>query len=66
MEGYLVCKRKVDVGVYDKELSEILGMHVFWVESVNKEVEKEGKFFTLEEIILTGLKSLVSDERYIG
>jgi hypothetical protein len=65
-EGYLICRVKEEgVGEYDEEISKILGLHVFWIDTEitqkrMEEIEKkcEGKFFRLDEIIFTGLKDL--------
>jgi hypothetical protein len=72
-EGYLICRKKEQaVGQFDEELSKILGLNVFWIDSgtVTAEREKkcEGKFFKLDEIIFAGLKDLVDKlgfEKYL-
>lgn len=68
-EGYLICKKgrraveqtvKATRLLYDEELSNTLKLSVFWYEGIipKKELEEkaEGKFFSLDEIVVFGVK----------
>ena len=72
----MICRIKEEgTGEYDTEVSKILGLHVFWVDTEitqkrMEEIEKkcEGKLFKLDEIIFAGLKDLADKlgfENYI-
>lgn len=69
MGGYLICKldkEKVEKEIkniklwFDEGLSKALRLSIFWVEEkgIKKELQQKvkGKFFTIDEVIVFGIK----------